>query len=696
MSVVVQCKRCGKELRANDRYAGMPTRCPRCNTLNQLPSLPSPAPEKQAPPTGGPRQQAKPTGEEPSAETCKICGKPIRGKAERFEDVLGTVYHLGCYQKHAGDAPEDACRICHKTFDNPKERVKDVVGFFYHRKCYQEELARQKLASGDAKLKPDSGARNKAAAQSKPDGQPVGNDDWNLTGDDEDDWNLTEEASDDWMRPDPGELELREDTKLLVPAEPPAKPAAKAVAKPLATPAEPRRRPGTPEPASAPKGSEGRPAPLPPRRAPLPAYPVTPQPEAHKPESAGLATPGSTSKVKAAPGVASGTSGSQPPPASSPAGTGPTPLPKKAKPLRRARPIEDRPTAAAPLLPEGLELLPDGPATLPDGLELLPEESQGEIVEGLELLDDAPTVPTAYAVPATPVSRIPAPATPAGLTPLGSVDPLGSLPNLDGLELLDVAAASQPVQGVLLDPLTGQPAALGVRRGASDNAIPTWLWAIMGIGVGVVVIMLLATVVTVMMDSRKGQGPVASSEPTESNDLASEEDGSFSDDDWAPPDDRNEEPISDVPPNSRLANFRQFREKMRNAGSAEWMGALVGIGVGLAIYLGVSALALRLASSMCGESDVSSGKVVGICVAQLAAMVLFSPVTAALDNVTAMFIDLPVGCVISAVLVRFLLPTSTGRAIGIAVCNVIMSVVVAVALVFAVVFMLMMLVAATR
>jgi hypothetical protein len=61
-----------------------------------------------------------------------------------------------------------------------------------------------------------------------------------------------------------------------------------------------------------------------------------------------------------------------------------------------------------------------------------------------------------------------------------------------------------------------------------------------------------------------------------------------------------------------------------------------------------------------------------------------------------MCIDLPVGCVVSAVLVRFLLPTSTGRAIGIAVCNVIMSVVVVVVLVFAVVFMLMMLMAATR
>ena len=210
------------------------------------------------------------------------------------------------------------------------------------------------------------------------------------------------------------------------------------------------------------------------------------------------------------------------------------------------------------MLPDGLELLPDEPTKLPDGLELLPDEPRPDVVEGLEILDDAPAVPTAYVVPVAPTFPPPlqaAAAVQAGLTPLDSHDPLGGLQALDGLEPLDGPAFSQPVQGiplgslgsaepvqgVLLDPLTGQPAALYPRRGGSSNAIPTWLWVLMWIGVGVVVIMLLAAVVNLMINSSQDTGPVASTEAPESNEFVPQADEALSDEQTSP-DSRSETP----------------------------------------------------------------------------------------------------------------------------------------------------------
>ena len=162
----------------------MPTRCPRCNTLNQLPSLPSSA--EAAPGKRSPSQKTPARQEHPS-ETCTLCGRPIRADEERFADVHGTVYHLTCYQKQAGGVPEGLCRICRRPFETLKDRVKDTVGFCYHRKCYQEELERQKLAaSGNPKeiaADPPTPSEQLVTA-----GKPASEvDDWDLTEDD-DDW----------------------------------------------------------------------------------------------------------------------------------------------------------------------------------------------------------------------------------------------------------------------------------------------------------------------------------------------------------------------------------------------------------------------------------------------------------------------------------------------------------------------------
>ncbi len=740
MTVVVHCKRCRKELRAQDRYAGMPTRCPRCGTLNQLPGLET-ASEGPAPPNVRARPLAATADNEPAAETCKICGKRIRGKAERFADVHGTLYHLGCYQKQAGDASENTCRICHKGFDTPKERVKDVVGFCYHRKCYQEELERQRRAAAGAESGSDSGPPAKGRSAGEPHRPSASDvDDWDLTPEDEDDWNLTEEVSDDWMRPDPGELELREAPSPSPANKPAVKPEAKPIAQatgpaaPASTPEAKLRRPAA-DSAASPTGASGaKPAASPERPAPRAeavSKSVPPTAERAQPASGPAAAKGAAPPDRSS--NAAGREKSPRPAAGSGPAAGAKGPRKDPKPLRRAKPIGERPVAAPPSLPEGLELVADEPEELAGGLEILPDKPG--IVEGLEILEDsavaaaaqrrlpAPAVPAAHVIPGAPA----APAVPAAsMVPAVLVAPaaLGPLGNLGGLESLDGPMALRPIQmptpgggsanplpGILLDPLTGEPSGLGYRRARRDNPIPTWLWALMGVGVGVVVIMLAATVINVVWNSRSAGEPVAQSEGTGTDESGSGTDETYSSSGEEPlgsqaeplgggeqrPVEAGEDraPASDGAPDSLWAKYQELREKTKRSGGG--MGPVVfGAMVSLAIYLGVSALALQLACKMCGEPDVTGLRIVGICCAQMVAGFVIGLTTATLSSATAGLISLPLALAASTVLVRFLLPTSTGRAIGIAVCHVIMCAVVAVVLVFVVAFVLIMLIAGTR
>ena len=110
------------------------------------------------------------------------------------------------------------------------------------------------------------------------------------------------------------------------------------------------------------------------------------------------------------------------------------------------------------------------------------------------------------------------------------------------------------------------------------------------------------------------------------------------------------------------------------------MKPLIVMSIVLLITWGVSAAALRLACNKCGESDASSGRVVGISFAHLAGVVLLGLVMSGFDGAIRFIINLPVGCVIlsvgsviSAVLVRFILPTSTERAAKIAVFHILVT-----------------------
>ncbi len=727
MVVVVNCKRCGKELRAKDRYAGMATRCPGCDTINQLPSLPSSPPPKMATPPRKPARRKKPWEESESAkpstspDTCKICGKPIRGKAERFTDVHGTVYHLGCYQQQAGDAPEDACRICQGGFASEKERVKDVVGFFYHRECYQEELERQRLGASGAKPKEKTDAASKKPTEPKPKPEPEPEeDDWNLTPDPEEDWELDGDVDDGWMRPDQDELEVKDEEPAKPEIKLPAKPVERPTSNRLTRKAESKPR----QPAAPAKGSSGASEDPPPEVAK--SKPASPRPapkgaSPSKPRQAKPATSESTAGVprKAAPKAKASSDPKSPKPATS---SGATAKKKsttaRAKPLRRAKPIEERPLAAlpakpveerplpaSPAVPEGLELLPEQDS-LPEGLELLPESPGQDGADGLEILDDVPVAsPTGGAVPTSPAPAASTPAGVGGLVGLDSLDglePLEELEPASGLEPLEgspfpLAAPSaptgtggldEPVQGILLDPLTGQPATAGpARRSSSENSIPVWLWAVMGVGVGVVLIMLVSSVVSVMWTNEKNSQPIASagssemSDTSEASEAAGDEDydyedfdeegGAYSDVEGGRP------PSPDDPPRTLLQMCQRLATRWKAMSGGARAGAVTVVFFVLAIGLALQSLALRVACNMCGEPDVSGNKLVGICVTQMACCFVAGILTVTVDVSVAWIIEIPIRFVICAIVIKTMLPAPGMQSVGITILQWVMMFVIA-------------------
>ena len=733
MSVVVKCKRCGKELRAKDRYAGMATRCPRCDTINQLPSLPSAPPPKMATPPKKPVRRRKPWEDSESAkpstsaETCKICGKPIRGKAERFADVHGAVYHLGCYQQQAGDAPEDACRICQRGFANEKERVKDVVGFFYHRKCYQEELERQRLAAsgGKPKEKTSSTAKKSTKSKPKPEGKPE-EDDWNLTPDPEEDWELDGDVDDDWMRPDPDELEVEDEEPANPEIKLPAKPVKKPTSNPLTRKAESKPR----QPAEPSKGAGGtsqgptpnsaKPKPVSTR--PAAKEPSPPKSRQAKPTKAESKSGASTKAMPASKAKASSDPKSPKPATSSETTAKKKTTTPKAKPLRRAKPIEERPVAAlpakpveerplpaAPALPNGLELLPEE-SSLPEGLELLPESPQDDGADGLEILDDVPVAsPSGTAVPMSPA---PATASPGGVSDLVGLDSLDGLEPLEELEPLNVqeplagssvplAAPSalagtggldEPVQGILLDPLTGQPATAGKARHSSENSIPVWLWAVMGGGVAIVIIMLMLAVVSAMWTDEEGDRQVAGSGSSETSEFSEaagdegfgsesfdEEGGAYSEVEREGPPSRN------TPPRTLLQMCSRMAASWKAMGGGARAGAVIGGFFGLAIALALQSLALRVACNMCGEPGVSGNKLVGICALQMAICFVAGFLTATVDLSVAWIIDIPIRFAICATVIKTVLPASGWQSVGITILQWVMVFVIAFLVVLAIV-----------
>jgi len=94
----------------------------------------------------------------------------------------------------------------------------------------------------------------------------------------------------------------------------------------------------------------------------------------------------------------------------------------------------------------------------------------------------------------------------------------------------------------------------------------------------------------------------------------------------------------------------------------------IAVAVVLLIYWGVSAAGLRQACKECGESEPSIARIVGIGFAHCAGVISFCFVVGGL-GIISLIISVLVGVVIVAVLVRFILPTSTGQAVTIAICH---------------------------
>ena len=650
---------------------------------------------------GGHKPWQKSSASESPTDTCQICGKPIRGKAERFSDVHGALYHLGCYQTHAGEVPDEVCRICKQGFASEKERVKDVVGFYYHRKCYHEELERQRLAASGAQPEAPPTPETKEASQPVPDDA---GDEWNLTPDPDDDWELAVEVDDGWMRPDPDELEVKG-----APQPPPSVPKLNLPAKPVEKPAtNPLKRKSESKSRAAASGvdavEERRPARQatpPPRSKPK----VAPAGSDSSREPGEKASPSPSSKAPSPSKAAK--------PDSQPKATARAqPARAKAKPLRRAKPIEKAPHAPLPAtpvgkppeaagLPEGLELLPEGLDSLPEGLELLPEGPEETTVDGLEFLDDVPVVPT---------RSIPAPTANSSFGTLDELDSLDGLEPLDGLVPLDgtPVPSGGVVQGVLVDPQTNQPAVMGPRR-ASSNSIPTWLWVVMGIGVGVVVIMLVASVVSVMWTKERNKQPLASAEVSEPTEISEPAEAKREDSDnhrqLFVPDPaesvdsggRSQHSVAREPeespergrltgadrPRTRLDIYRLMLKGIGDMGSVEFGIFLFFFCVSFSLGLAFQALALRIACKMCEEGELPWGTAMQICGVQAIAMFLSSFLTIALDMSVAWKIDIPMNLAICVAIIQIMIPTSTGRAILIMVCQFVVGLILAVVIVVA-------------
>lgn len=77
MTLIVPCTTCGRELRSQDRYAGLSVRCPQCGTINALPSEPV---------------------ELPQTAICFLCGRDFTADPDLVKDTGGRYYHRQCYE----------------------------------------------------------------------------------------------------------------------------------------------------------------------------------------------------------------------------------------------------------------------------------------------------------------------------------------------------------------------------------------------------------------------------------------------------------------------------------------------------------------------------------------------------------------------------------------------------------------------
>ncbi len=82
MTLIVNCTKCGKELRSQDRYAGKPVRCSQCGTINRLPSAPSATPPPML-----------------ESAFCFVCGKDFSVDRDLVRDKKGRSYHRRCYEE---------------------------------------------------------------------------------------------------------------------------------------------------------------------------------------------------------------------------------------------------------------------------------------------------------------------------------------------------------------------------------------------------------------------------------------------------------------------------------------------------------------------------------------------------------------------------------------------------------------------
>ncbi len=213
MSVEVTCKKCGKQLRAGDKYAGWRVECPQCKAMNQFPAMAEPLPEtSEVPPSkptaaAVPTPQAKPiptpsgaTGPKPvtpaapkapvtaappptkaTSEVCGLCAKDFSEDPNRVQDPQGHLFHRACYEREqARRQTAKRCVLCQRpVFLN--DMIQDTEGKAFHRRCYDRERARRLAAtvrqqpapSRPTEAKPPASRAPRQPAQPRPPSSPT-------------------------------------------------------------------------------------------------------------------------------------------------------------------------------------------------------------------------------------------------------------------------------------------------------------------------------------------------------------------------------------------------------------------------------------------------------------------------------------------------------------------------------------------
>jgi hypothetical protein len=273
---------------------------------------------------------------------------------------------------------------------------------------------------------------------------------------------------------------------------------------------------------------------------------------------------------------------------------------------------------------------------------------------------------------------------------------LDDLQGLDNLDPLAGPATQPPFSGLSASsPVSAGPLMPNrpPRRKAEEGSIPKWLWGVMGTGVAVLLVLLLLAIVSSFggggaSDERQVATETAGTE-AEQDPVgdATETEQESQERPYQPP---RPKPEPSPPPTEEVRVPSRGSSGPSMSGG-EWGLLILILGVGFAIQVAIGTFGLYLACSICGEQDVDGGKLLGICtlcyilapIAMFATVFVFAttgmatPDTDSLSEILfALCVAFGMAMLVVVLLMRYLIPTTMVRAIGIGIIFPIMTLIV--------------------